>query len=74
MTCADCTRAATDWTWGGQSNCPDCDIRAIAKAPRHIRELRYEQLRRKLGQEAAQAVIERVRAEHQRIKALKGTT
>ena len=72
MNCPDCTRAATDWTWGGQSNCPDCDIRAIAKAPRHIRELRYDQIRRALGEADAQTLIARVREEHARIKALKG--
>lgn len=74
MTCTDCTQAARRWNWNGYRKCPDCDIRAIANAPRHIRELRYEQLRRELGQDAAQAVIARVREEHQRIKALKGTT
>lgn len=73
MTCPDCTQAARTWNWHGyRGDCPDCQIRAIAQAPRHLRELRYDQLRRELGQEKAAAVITRVREEHARIKALKG--
>lgn len=73
MTCPDCTRAATTWNWHGYRNgCPDCQIRAIAQAPRHLREIRYDQIRRSLGETDAQALIARVKEEHARIKALKG--
>lgn len=73
MNCPDCTRAASTWNWHGyRADCADCQIRAIAKAPRHIREIRYDQLKNKLGQAEAAAVINRVREEHARIRALKG--
>lgn len=73
MTCPDCTKAAATWNWHGYRNgCPDCQIRAIAQAPRNLREIRYDQLRRELGAEKAAIVINRVREEHARIKALKG--
>lgn len=72
MTCPDCTAAAQKWTWGGyRAGCADCQVRAIANAPRHIREIRYDQLRRELGNDAAQAVIARVKDEYQRIAQLK---
>lgn len=74
MTCTDCARAATTWNWHGYRNaCPDCQIRAIAQAPRSLRELRYDQIRRSLGEADAQALIAQVREEHNRIRALKGT-
>ena len=73
MTCTDCARAATTWNWHGyRADCADCQIRAIAQAPRHLREIRYDQIRRSLGEADAQALINRVREEHARIKALKG--
>jgi len=73
MNCTDCQRATTTWNWHGYRNaCPDCQIRAIAQSPRHLRELRYDQIRRSLGEADAQALITRVREEHARIKALKG--
>ena len=73
MTCTDCTRAATTWNWHGYRNeCPDCQIRAIAQAPKNLREIRYDQIRRSLGEDAAQALIAQVREEHNRIRALKG--
>lgn len=73
MTCTDCARAATTWNWHGYRNgCPDCQIRRIAQAPKNLREIRYDQLRKELGQEKAAAVINRVREEHARIRALKG--
>lgn len=73
MTCPDCTRAATTWNWHGyRADCADCQIRAIAQAPRNLREIRYEQIRRKDGAAAAEATIEQVKTEHARIKALKG--
>ena len=75
MTCTDCTRAASTWNWHGYRNgCADCEIRAIAQAPRQLRELRYDQLRRKLPAAEVQAVIERVKEEYQRIRNLRGTT
>ena len=73
MTCTDCARAATTWNWHGYRNeCPDCQIRAIAQAPKNLREIRYDQIRRSLGEDAAQALIAQVREEHNRIRALKG--
>ena len=73
MTCPDCARAATTWNWHGyRADCADCQIRAIAQAPRHLREIRYDQIRRSLGEDAAQALIAQVREEHNRIRALKG--
>ena len=73
MTCTDCTQAARTWNWHGYRNaCPDCQIRAIAQAPRHLRELRYDQIRRSLGEADAQALIARVKEEQARIRALKG--
>ena len=73
MSCADCARSATTWNWHGyRADCADCQIRAIAQAPRHLREIRYDQIRRSLGEGDAQALIARVREEHNRIKALKG--
>jgi len=75
MNCPDCTQAARTWNWHGYRNaCPDCQIRAIAQAPRHLRELRYDQIRRKDGIAAADATIERVKTEHTRIKSLKGAS
>ena len=73
VNCPDCTRAASTWNWHGYRNgCPDCQIRAIAQAPKHLRDIRYDQLRRELGNVEARALIDRVREENQRIKALKG--
>jgi len=73
MTCQDCDRASRTWNWHGyRADCADCQVRAIAQAPRHLRELRYDQIRRSLGEADAQALIARVREEHARIKALKG--
>lgn len=73
MTCPDCTQAARTWNWHGyRADCADCQIRAIAQAPRHLREIRYDQIRRSLGEGDAQAMIARVREEHNRIRALKG--
>ena len=85
MNCPDCTRAASTWNWHGyRVACPDCVIRAfasgpfeqwqtaIAQAPRNLREIRYDQIRRSLGEADAQTLIARVREEHARIKALKG--
>ena len=73
MTCTDCASAATTWNWHGYRNgCPDCQVRAIAQSPRHLRELRYDQIRRSLSEADALALIDRVREEHKRIKALKG--
>lgn len=73
MNCTDCTRAASTWNWHGYRNgCADCQVRSIAQSPRHLRDMRYDQLRRELGQEKAAAVITRVREEHARMKALKG--
>ena len=73
VTCPDCTRAASTWNWHGyRVACADCQIRAIAQAPRHLREIRYDQIRRSLGEADAQTLIARVREEHARIKALKG--
>lgn len=75
MTCPDCTHAATTVNWHGyRTTCADCQIRAIAQAPRNLREIRYDQLRRELGHEAAAVVIARVRDEHARIQLLKGRT
>lgn len=72
MTCPDCTNAASAVNWHGyRADCPDCQIRAIAQAPRSLREIRYDQLRRELGQEAAAGIIARVRHEHARIRLLK---
>jgi len=73
MTCTDCQRAASIWNWHGyRADCADCQVRAIAQSPRHLRELRYDQIRRSLGESKALALIDRVREEHARIKALKG--
>ena len=73
MTCTDCAHAARTWNWHGyRADCADCQVRAIAQAPRHLRELRYDQIRRSLGEADAQALIALVREEHARIKALKG--
>jgi L-alanine-DL-glutamate epimerase-like enolase superfamily enzyme len=72
MTCVDCTAAATDWTWGGYTaSCHDCEVRAIAQAPRHIREQAFEQLRVKGGMRAVQDLQADVRAEFERVKALR---
>jgi len=73
MTCQDCDRASRTWNWHGYRNgCPDCQVRAIAQSPRHLCELRYDQIRRSLSEADALALIDRVREEHKRIKALKG--
>lgn len=76
MTCSDCRKAASCLTWHGYSaDCADCDIRAIAQAPRELRELRelrYDQITRSVGIEAAAEVRRRVNEEYARIKALKG--
>ena len=75
MTCPDCTRAATTWNWHGYRNaCADCQIRAIAQAPRNLRKIRYEQIRREAGIEAMEAIKERVRDEYARIQLLKGNS
>ena len=75
MTCTDCTRAASTRNWHGyRGDCPDCQIRAIAQAPRNLREIRYEQIRREAGIEAMEAIKERVRDEYARIQLLKGNS
>lgn len=72
LTCPDCTRAATTWNWHGYRNeCPDCQIRAMAQAPKHIRELRYDQIRKQGGEQAEAAIRQRVREEFARIQSLK---
>ncbi len=73
MTCQDCAHAAKTWNWHGyRYACADCQVRAIAQSPRKIREIRYDQIRRSLGEADAQALFDRVREEYKRIKALKG--
>ena len=75
MNCPDCTQAARTWNWHGyRGDCPDCQIRAIAQAPRNLREIRYEQIRREAGIEAMEAIKERVRDEYARIQLLKGNS
>ena len=73
MTCTDCDQAARTWNWHGYRNgCPDCQIRVLAQSPRAIREIRYSQLERQLGAEPTAEIQRRVKAEHQRINAMKG--
>lgn len=73
MTCTDCQQAARTWNWHGyRSDCPDCEIRAIATSPKHIRDTRYSQLERQLGVEPTAEIRRRVTEEYRRIKALKG--
>jgi len=73
MTCSDCRKAASCLTWHGYSaDCADCAIRAIAQAPRELRELRYDQITRSVGIEAAAEVRRRVNEERARIELLKG--
>jgi hypothetical protein len=71
--CPDCQAAVSDWTWGGyHSQCPGCEIRAIAVSPRRIREQAYTQWARTYGEEAMQERRKAVLAEYRRIDELRG--
>jgi len=73
MTCTDCQRAASVWHWGGyRADCPDCQIRAIATSPKHIRDAAYDQAEARVGRDAAKTIRERVSAEYKRISSLRG--
>ena len=73
MNCPDCLKAKVSHLWAGsRSDCPQCQIRSIANAPRHIREQRYSQIEKACGQAAAHELKQSVREEYARIQRLKG--
>jgi hypothetical protein len=72
MNCTDCTAAASDWRWAGfAASCPGCEARALAHAPRHIREQAYKQLQTKGGMRAVHDLQADVRAEFERMHKLR---
>ncbi|WP_046111806.1 hypothetical protein [Aquincola tertiaricarbonis] len=69
--CHDCTKAAATWHWGGtRLGCRGCEIRDLATMPKKRRD---EALDAAAVQdlEAARALRREVRAEFDRIQALK---
>ena len=66
--CKDCAKAALIWHWGGyRADCEQCEIRALACSPAHIRKASYS------STPAAQLPLKKVRVagEFSRIKALR---
>lgn len=73
MSCPDCTAAATNPTWGGyHADCQGCETRALAQAPYFIREQFYAHVLATQGARAMTETKKRVKAEYERIQALKG--
>ncbi|MBA3591811.1 hypothetical protein [Methylibium sp.] len=54
------------------TDCPQCDIRQTARAPRRRREQRYAQMLTTQGEAAMQVYRLAVIAEYRRIDALRG--
>lgn len=70
--CSSCNAAAIDWTHGGyQAGCRGCEVRAVAGAPKRVREQRYAQVAHADGESAMQAYRADVMAEYRRIDALR---
>lgn len=73
MSCPDCTAAATNPTWGGyHADCRGCEIRAAAVAPQHARTAHYCHIFEHEGAAGLAEFKARVKAEYERIQALKG--
>ncbi|MFN6993723.1 MAG: hypothetical protein ACK4PH_05925 [Aquincola tertiaricarbonis] len=69
--CPDCTKAAEIWHWGGtRVGCRSCEIRDLATMPKKRRDEALEAAAAK-DLEAARALRREVRAEFDRIQALK---
>lgn len=72
MTCEHCERAATNYAYGGiQEGCDGCQIRGVAKLPKHMRQQEYAKWARELGEERMQEKRRSVVAEYQRIDGLR---
>lgn len=73
MTCEDCTAAAGSWVYGGFTDgCRGCFVRMLARMPAHFRREAYTAFHAKHHDMAAvRALQSEVKAEHERIAALR---
>lgn len=72
MTCIHCNAAQTRKHYGGlQRDCPDCQVRELAKAPPHIQAAAFDRVEREAGPAARQAIRERAKNERDRLRAMK---
>lgn len=71
--CMDCLRARSNPDYHGRnSDCPQCDIRAIARMSTQDRQAAYEHLERQAGGHAIATIKLTVREEMARIRNLRG--
>ena len=72
MSCPDCTHAATEPDWGGNfAFCRGCEVRAIAQAPKHVRDIFYRRVLDAEGAAAHGALKADVKAEYDRVQQLR---
>lgn len=72
--CQDCAAAELRPHYGFRKGCPDCEIRQLAGAPRHVREAAYKTIAHQAGMPAALALKAAVAAEYKRMQAIKEAT